>query len=51
MSFALIIIDLKVVTRELLGPMDLFGAQTFCVYELTEVVVVGEYKYLMLKLF
>ena len=39
------------VIREFLGPADLFGAQTLCVYKPAEVVVVGEYKHLMLRPF
>ena len=50
-SLVLTIIDLEVVTRELLGPADLSGAQTLRVRELAEVVVVGEYKHLMLGAF
>ena len=50
-SLALIIVDLEVVAREFLGPADLFGAQTLCLHEPTEVVVVGEYKHLMLRPF
>ena len=34
--------DAKVVAKELLGPMDLFGAQAFCIYKTTEVVMVYE---------
>ena len=47
----LLIIDPEVVAKKLLGPADLFGAQTVCVHELAEVVVVGEYEQLMLRLF
>ncbi len=36
------LIDLEVVSRELLGPVDLAGAQTLCINELMEVVVVSE---------
>ena len=43
--------DLEVVTKEILDLANLSGAQTLCVYELAEVVVVGEYKYLVLRLF
>ena len=50
-SLALTIDDLEVVVREFLGPADLPGAQTLCLYEPTEVVMVGEYKHLMLKPF
>ena len=50
-SFALIIIDLEVVTREFLGPADLSGAQTLHLHEPAEVVVVGEYEHLMLRPF
>ena len=44
-------IDLKVVTREFLSPINLSGAQTFYVYELVEVIVVGEYKDFILRPF
>ena len=43
-SFALILIDAEVVTREFLGPADLSGAQTLRVHELSEVVIVGKYE-------
>ena len=42
---------MKVVTREFLGPANLSGAQTLCTYEPAKVVVVGKYKYLMLRPF
>ena len=41
-SFSLIIIDLKVVSRELLGLANLIKAQTFYIYKLTKVVMVNE---------
>ncbi len=41
-SLSLTVIDLEVVSRELLGPADLAGAQTLRIHELTEVVVVSE---------
>ena len=50
-SLALTIIDLEVVARELLGPANLSGAQTLRVHEPAKVVVVGEYKHLMLGAF
>ena len=50
-SLALTLVNLEVVTRELLGPADLSGAQTLCVHKLAEVVVIGEYKHLMLGVF
>ena len=50
-SLALTIINLKVVTRELLGLADLFGAQTPRVHEPAKVDVVGEYEQLMLGAF
>ena len=50
-SLALTIIDSEVVARELLGLADLSGAQTLRVHEPAEVVVVGEYKHLMLGAF
>ena len=50
-SLALTIIDSEMVARKFLSPSDLFGAQTLHLHELTEVVVVGEYKHLILRLF
>ena len=50
-SFALSIINLKAVTRKFLSPINLFGAQTLCVYETAKVIIVSEYKYLILKAF
>ena len=50
-NLALMIVNLEVVTRELLGLADLSGAQTLCVHKSAEVVVVGEYKHLMLGIF
>ncbi len=41
-SHSLTVIDSKVVLRELLGPADLAEAQTLCIHELTEVVVISE---------
>ena len=50
-SLALTIVDSEVVAREFLGPTDLSGAQTLCLHELMEVIVVGEYEHLMLRSF
>ena len=50
-SFTLMIVDLEVIAREFLGLADLPGAQTLCFHEPTEVVVVDEYKHLMLRPF
>lgn len=36
------IIDLKMVSKGLLSQVDLMGAQTFCIYKLSEVVMVRE---------
>ena len=41
-SFFLMIINLKVVLKEFLGPVDLTRAQAFCIHELTEVIIVSE---------
>ena len=49
--FILAIIDLIVVTREFSNLVNLFGAQTLCVHEPMEVVVVGEYEDLVLAAF
>ena len=45
----LTIINSEVVTREFLGPAKLSRVQTFRVYELAEIVVVGKHKNFMLK--
>ena len=50
-SLALIIVNLELVAREFLGPADLFEAQTLRLHKPTEVIVIGEYKHLMLRLF
>ena len=50
-SLALTIVDLEVVAREFLGPADLSGAQILRLHEPTEVVMVGDYKHLMLRPF
>ena len=46
-SLALKIVDSEVVTKELLGPADLSGAQTLRVHEPAEVVVVGKHENFM----
>ena len=48
-SFALTIIDLEIITKEFLGPADLFRAQTLHIHELSEVVIVGKYEDFMSK--
>ena len=48
---ALAIIDSKVITRELLGPTDLSGAQALRIHESTKVILVREDEDLMLAAF
>ncbi len=50
-SFSLTIIDLEVVSRELLGPADLTRAQTLCIYKLAEVIMVSKNKDLVFATF
>ena len=50
-SLDLTIVDLEVITRELLGPADLSGAQTLCVHKPAEVVVVGKHKNFLSRAF
>lgn len=50
-SLSLIITDSEVVLREFLSPTDLTKAQTFCIHELTEVVMVNLDKNLILAAF
>ena len=45
---ALLIINLELVARELPDLADLSRAQTLCIHEPAEIVMVGEYKYLIL---
>ena len=49
--FALAVVDSKMVSGELLGPADLFGAQTLRIHEATKVVVVCEDEHLVLATF
>ena len=49
--FTLTIIDLKIVTKELLGPADLIRAQTFYIHELSKVIMVSENKDFMFVAF
>ena len=39
------------VLKEFLSPVNLFGAQTLCIHEITEVIVVRKVKSLMLAAF
>ncbi len=41
-SLSLIIIDSKVVSKELLGPADLTRAQAFRIYESTQIIIVSK---------
>ena len=50
-GLALAIINLKMVSRKLLGPPDLIKAQTLYIYKLTKVVVVGQDKDLVFAVF
>ena len=49
--FVLTLVDLKMVSRELLGLADLSGAQSLCIHETTKVVLVCEDEYLVLTTF
>ena len=48
---ALAIIDLKIITRELLDPIDLSGAQALCIHETTKIIMVRKDENLMLAAF
>ncbi len=43
-SLSLTIVDVKVISRELLGPADLTRAQTLCIHELAEVIIINKDK-------
>lgn len=47
----LIIIDPKVIPRELLGPSNLIKAQVIYIYKLTRVIMVSKNKNLVLTIF
>ena len=47
----LAIVNLEMVSRELLGPADLFGAQALCIHKTTEVIMVRKDDNLMLAAF
>ena len=48
---ALAIVYFKIILRELLGPADLFGAQTLHIRKTTEVIMVHKDENLMLAVF
>lgn len=50
-SFFLTIMDLKVVSRKFLGPINLVKVQTFCIYKLTNVIIVDKDKNLVFATF
>ncbi len=50
-SLSQIIIDTKVVSRELLRLADLIRAQTLCIYESAEVIMVNKDKNLIFAIF
>ena len=45
------IIDSKVVTRDFLSLADIFKAQTLHIHKLAKVIIIGEYKNLVLASF
>ena len=49
--FVLVVVNLKIVLRELLNPMDLSGACVFYIYKVTKVVMAYEDKYFMFAAF
>ena len=50
-GLVLTIVNLEVVAREFLGPADLSEAQTLNFHKPMEIIMVGKYKYLMLRFF
>lgn len=49
--FILLIINIKIILKEFLGSVNLFGAQIFCIYELLEIIIVYKYKKFILTTF
>lgn len=50
-SFSLTIINLEMISRELLGPSNLTGVQAFCIYKLTKVITIYKDKDLIFTAF
>lgn len=50
-SYLPMIIDLEIVAREFLGPVDLARAQTFYISKLTEVIMINKDENLILTAF
>lgn len=50
-SFVLMVVNLKIISKELLGLSDLSRAQAFYISKPIEIVVVHEYKNFVLKIF
>lgn len=42
---------MKIVTKELLSPTDLMGAQALYIHKLTEIIMIDKYKNLILTTF
>ena len=49
--FILIIIDLKIVMKKLLSLIDLTKAQTICIHDLSEIIMVNKNKNLVFTAF
>ena len=49
--FVPVVVNLKMVSEKLLGLVDLSRAQTFCIHEVTKVVVIYEDKHFVLAIF
>lgn len=47
-SYYLTIINLKIIMRKFLGPLDLLKTQVLHIYKLTEVIIVYEHQYFIL---
>ena len=47
----LAIVNLEIVSKELFGPLDLSGAQAFCIHKTTEIIIIYKYENLMLATF
>ncbi len=50
-SFFLTIIGSELVSKKLFGKTDLMGAQSFCIYELAEIIMVDQQKNLVFTAF
>ena len=51
LALALLIVNSKVILRELLGSPDLSGAQALCIYKAAKIIMIGKHENFVLTPF